>query len=465
MVVMKFGGTSVEDAQAMAVVSSIVKSEITKSNSAPMVIVSACAGVTNKLLTIISESENGNLREALTILEEIKKKHETIVVSLFQETPIALKLLKKIQHVEQDIKKLLKAIHAIGECPNSLKDVVVANGEILSSTILNEKMNLDGIKTTWIDAKLILITDDKFTRAKPLWDISESKVNLLVRPLLDKGYVVLSQGFIGATQKGKTTTLGRGGSDYSAAIFGSLLNASAIQIWTDVDGVLTSDPRVVPNARRLKQMTFNEAAELAYFGAKVLHPATIQPAVTKNIPVLVLNSKRPEIEGTVIMKEIQSFDGLVKAVACKKDQTIINLTTTNMLGTVGFFYSVAKIFNDQEIPIDMVSTSEISISLTVSCSYDSLNVLVKQLSTIADVKIKNKVASICVVGDNLQKSSGVASKIFQTVSENNINIIMISQGASETNVGFVVEEVDADTVVRSLHKTFFSQIKEKTVFA
>ncbi len=461
MLVMKFGGTSVEDAAAMQNVIGIVRAQQTRyqSNPAPMVIVSACAGITNKLIKLAELAATNQRQEALGLLGEISAHHLKIVATLLKSNAKAKEFIEKLTH---DLAMLINATDIFGDLSPRVIDAFAAHGELFSSFILAEAMNEQGVRTEWKDARTFLITNDHFGKAEPLWSVAEAKLKEQVLPLLKEGVVVLSQGYIGATASGKTTTLGRGGSDYSAAIFGAMLDAHAIQIWTDVDGVLTADPRLVPQARRLKVMTFNEAAELAYSGAKVLHPSTIRPAVAKNIPVYVLNSKRPDGEGTLITNTVDSFEGMVKSIAHKKGQTIINLTTTQMLGTFGFLRQVAQVFEKYETAIDMISTSEVSISLTIG-DKTHLNKIVAELEQIAEVEIEKNVATISVVGDSIRRSPGIAARVFQAISE--INVKMISQGASEINIGFAVDEADMEKAVKLLHNEFFAEVKEGAIFA
>ncbi|MDX2127861.1 MAG: lysine-sensitive aspartokinase 3 [Chloroherpetonaceae bacterium] len=466
MVIMKFGGTSVEDASAMSKVASIVhtalKRSVEEGSPAPMVIISACAGITNKLFELSKLAAAGKESEALKIFGIIRDHHLKIIENLVTDPTRKSLVTEKIIKLLSELDQLVRAVIYLGELTPRLEDAFASFGELLSSTVLGEALNQNGIFTEWLDARHLLKTDSNFGKAVPLWPLVEKQIQEKVYPLLKRGTVVLSQGYIGSTEQGKTTTLGRGGSDYSAAIFGAALGVDAIQIWTDVDGVLTTDPRVVAGARRLKVMTFSEAAELAYFGAKVLHPSTIRPAIQKNIPVYVLNSKRPESEGTRISNEVDSHEGTVKSIACKKGQTMINLTTTSMLGEYGFLYKVSEIFAEYETPIDMISTSEVSISVTIGIT-TNLDLIIERLKKIADVSIDRGVAIVCVVGDSIRKSPGIASRVFSSLPS--INVKMISQGASEINIGFVVDEKDADTAVRLLHDEFFSAIRENAIFA
>src|SRR5947209_11131107 len=261
--------------------------------------------------------------------------------------------------------------------------------------------------------------------------------------------------FIGTNRSGITTTIGRGGSDYSAAIFGPGLGAERIEIWTDVDGILTTDPRVCPDARRIKVISFDEAAELAYFGAKVLHPATVLPAIQKNIPVYILNSRNPSCEGTRIAARAPHCKNFFKAIAAKKRITIVDVAAPRMLLAHGFLKAIFEAFDRHRVAVDVVSTSEVSVSLTVD-SNDAIPALAADLAKLADVKYEGRKAIICLVGESLRETPGIAAKVFGALPDTNIR--MISQGASEINLSFVIEEQDVPNVIRHLHTTFFSHV-------
>jgi aspartate kinase len=273
--------------------------------------------------------------------------------------------------------------------------------------------------------------------------------------------IIVTQGFIGSNANGITTTLGRGGSDYSASIIGAALNAEEIQIWTDVDGVLTADPRIVSKAQKLRIISFREAAELAYFGAKVLHPSTIFPAVKKDIPVIVLNSKRPENTGTRIVSSPPKTNVPVKSIACKRGITVVNVQSLRMLMAYGFLESIFSVFNKYETSVDLVSTSEVAVSLTID-NTSKLDKIVAELSTFAEVTIVEKQGIICVIGDQMRSTAGVAAQIFQALQK--INLVMISQGASEINLSLVIDESQIDEAMRQLHKQFFETIPAVDLF-
>src|SRR5438270_1267003 len=280
-------------------------------------------------------------------------------------------------------------------------------------------------------------------------------------PLLEQGRVPVMGSLVGATAAGATTTIGRGGSDYSAAIVGAALDAKRIEIWTDVEGMLTTDPRICPNAKPIRSISFDEAAEMAYFGAKVLHPATLLPAIQKNIPVYVLNSRNPSCEGTRITTRAPHSKNIFKAIAAKKRITIVDVAAPRMLLAHGFLRAIFEAFDRHKVAVDVVSTSEVSVSLTVD-SNQAIPALAADLAKLADVKYEGRKAIVCLVGENLRETPGIAALVFRELADKKIR--MISQGASEINLTFVIEEDEVPEVIQRLHKTFFSELDHE-VFA
>jgi aspartate kinase len=337
-----------------------------------------------------------------------------------------------------------------------LKDAIVSYGEQLSSRLLTEVCCAINLNTRQVDARRLIVTDEEYGAATPVWNETEKLVRLELQPSIDNGEIPVLGGFIGATYSGETTTLGRGGSDYSAALIGAALRAGEIQIWTDVTGVLTCDPRIVPEARTLKTLSYEEAAELAYFGAKVLHPKTIQPAVDFSIPVRVCNSHKPDERGTMILPKSETTRRKVKSIAHKTGITILRISSARMLGSYGFMSALFQIFERYRTVIDVISTSEVSVSLTLD-NTTSLDAIINELKRLGEVEIETNNAVVCVVGEGLRGTSGVASQIFSTISD--INISLISHGASSVNMTFVVKEEQVKEVIKRLHETFFKQIQ------
>jgi aspartate kinase len=355
----------------------------------------------------------------------------------------------------------LRGINYLGELSKRSLDVVSSIGELLSSRVLAEYASSRGLKVQWVDARQVLITDDTFGKANPLWAEVETRAKKIIGQAVKDGFTVISQGFIGSTIDGVTTTLGRGGSDYSASILGVAADASRIEIWTDVDGMMTCDPRIVPAAKVIAQVTFQEAAELAYFGAKVLHPLTIKPAVEKSIPVKVLNTMRPDSPGTLIQADVADSDidpkniplsQRICAIASKKNITALFISSPRMLMAHGFLAKVFSVFDRHKTSIDLIATSEVSLSITID-STENLDAIKEDLAEWGELKVLNNTAIVTVVGRQFRGSSGIAGEVFSAMKD--INILVISGGASDINLSFLVLNEDADNAVKQLHKHFF----------
>jgi aspartate kinase len=453
---MKFGGTSVGTAGAMRQVIAIIAEK--RKSGAPLVVLSACSGITNKLIRIADAAGAGRLDDALQMAGEVRAFHIALAEELVSDQELRKTLADKINIYVTRLERLTEGIEIVGELTERSRDRFCSFGELLSTTVFAAAMNEAGIRCEWLDVRQVMITDDCFGFARPVEDICQLKTDEMIRPQLDSGVIVVTQGYIGSTETGRTTTLGRGGSDLSAALFGAWLHTESIEIWTDVDGVMTCDPRLVPEARSIRVMTFSEAAELAYLGAKVLHPDTIAPAVKKNIPVYVLNTWHPDSRGTLItddpgLLEGKSYGGLVKSIAVRKGQAIVNVHSNRMFGRHGFMRELFEVFERFSVSVEMISTSEVSVSLTIDNAAVNES-LVEELGTLGEVEIEHNVATVSVVGDNLRMSRGVAGRIFGALRQ--VNLRMISQGASEINVGVVVGENDVAAAVSALHCEFFS---------
>lgn len=449
---MKFGGTSVEDATAIRRLIEIVKRELPKQI---IVVVSACSGVTNELIRCANTVKNGSESDAMDILETLHKRHKKISGELLNEKQPVI-LTKQIDEYFSEIKNIVKGVNLLGELTPRTLDLITSYGERLSSLIIQTALEETGIPSNLLDARKVMITDSSFGTAKPLFDKIEERIKKYIIPILKNNQVVITQGFIGATEDGITTTIGRGGSDYSASIFGSILSAEIIQIWTDVDGMMSADPRIVSESKLINTLSFNEASELAYFGAKVLHPNTILPAVQKNIPVKILNSRMPEVQGTLILQSTESDNkSIVKSIASKKGIIVINVASSRMFLAHGFLAKLFSIFADHQKSVDVVSTSEVSVSLTID-NDKNLEQIRKDLEEIGEIRIERKKGIVCIVGEGMKKTPGIAAKAFYALAKANINIEMISEGASEINLTLVVDEGDVDKAVRVLHDEFFS---------
>jgi aspartate kinase len=454
LLVMKFGGTSVGSAERVRQAAVLVRTRV-DDKDIPIVVLSAMSGVTNSLLAAARLAEQRQLEEAAREISGIRQKHERLVRELFADQTVRQQVQDKLEpHLDQ-IDIVLQGIACLGELSKRSLDTVAGFGELLSSTVFAHYLKDIGVQSVWVDARQFMVTDDEFGSAMPLWQETETKANQVIEPLIQNHQVPVTQGFIGATASGASTTLGRGGSDFSASIIGVALDAEEIQIWTDVDGMMTADPRLVPEAHLLSEVSFQEASELAYFGAKVLHPLTIKPAIEKKIPVRILNTMRPECSGTLISHnpKIDSVYPHVRSISSKKGLTAIFIHSPRMLMTHGFLAKVFDVFAQYETPIDMIATAEVSISLTTD-HIESLSKIIDALEELGDeVKVMHDVAIVSVVGQHIRTKSGIAGKIFGALED--INLIMISSGASDVNINFVVDNDDADRAVQQLHASLF----------
>lgn len=449
MIVMKFGGTSVESQAAIARVTSIVQR---CENRRPVVVVSAMGKTTNKLLEVARDAAAGRREQALALTDELQLFHLRNGLPL--AGPAAAELGRFIRTHFEWLEELVKGLSVVGELSPRSMDTIASAGERLSSLIVSFAFRAAGIGTLHVDARKVILTDDRFTEARPLLDLTYAALDEHVAAIAEDSVVVMG-GFIGSTLDGHTTTLGRGGSDYSAAIIGAAIGAEEIQIWTDVDGMLTADPRIVAGGHRVKSLSFAEAAEMAYFGAKVLHPATVMPAVEKNIPVVILNSRRPDAGGTRITAQALPCKNPVKSISCKRGITIVNVRSTRMLMAHGFLRRIFEIFDRFNTSVDMVSTSEVSVSLTLD-NAENLAAICGEIRLFAEVTVEPEQALICLVGENIRHTPGIAGRAFQVVRD--LNVRMISQGASLLNLGFVISDSDIGPAVAALHREFFAEL-------
>jgi aspartate kinase len=454
-IVMKFGGTSVGDTKAITRVADIVRGRVPQK---PVVVVSAMARVTDQLLQMARAAGSGDRKNALTLARELRERHYNAAGELLG-TGVFTQFHSDLGTEFEELEELLRGIAAVGELTPRTTDHVASFGEVLSSKLVTAALSAHGIEASLVDSRDCIVTDESFTRAAPLFDETNGKLRETVQPILDHGRVPVMGGFIGSTRNGVTTTIGRGGGDFSAAIVGAGLGAERIEIWTDVDGMMTTDPNICPDARRIKVISFDEAAELAYFGAKVLHPATVLPAIQKNIPVYILNSRNASCEGTRITARAPHCKNFFKAIAAKKRITIVDVAAPRMLLAHGFLKSIFEAFDRHRIPVDVVSTSEVSVSLTVD-SNESIPALAADLARLADVKYEGRKAIVCLVGENLREVPGIAAHVFGELSD--VKIRMISQGASEINLTFVIDEDQVPSVVQRLHKAFFADPDPET---
>lgn len=444
---MKFGGTSVGDVAAFERVFHIVSTQIKRH---PVVVVSAMTKVTDALLAAFELAKKGDVEAAVGSLQPHFERH--LDVTRHFSIPDSSPFHAELEYAREELADLLKRVSRRSLPLSMLKDAVVSYGEQLSSRLLAEVLKTKGINARQVDSRRLIVTDDEYGAAQPIWEDTEKLIKLEIEPMVAGAEVPIMGGFIAASRGGETTTLGRGGSDYSAALVAAALHANELQIWTDVTGVMTCDPRICSSAVTIPVLSYEEAAELAYFGAKVLHPKTIKPAVDTNIPVRVCNTFEPNEIGTMVLADSGETPNKIKSIASKKNITILRITSARMLGSYGFMSALFQVFERYRTVIDVVSTSEVSVALTLD-NTDSLEQIVTELSRFGEVEVEHGYAVICVVGEGLRESTGLASKVFSTIKD--INIALVSHGASSVNLTFVIKEESAAAVIKSLHEELF----------
>ncbi len=450
IIVSKFGGTSMGDAACM-----LRSADVSYQRRSNIVVVSATSGTTNDLIRLGEVSENGDLPESELILKKISDRHVSIAKELSApEAPIA-----QLQVLLSEMQSIAKGVYLLRDCSSKAKDVLLSLGERMSSVLF--AVALQNVftkknhshKAQLLDVRRVLKTDENFSKARPL---TETVIKLCKENLKDciSGHVVyVTQGFVGQTLSGATTTLGRGGSDYSAAILAEGIAADILEIWTDVAGVSTTDPRICNEAVVIDEISFKEMSELATFGAKVLHPATLLPAIRSHIPVLVASSFDPQKSGTWVRKEVKNSP-LIRALALRKKQTLVTVSTPEMLHTHGFLFQIFKIFNDHKISIDAITTSEISVSVTLDNAEMISKALIADLAQVAEVQVEENLSLVSLIGNNINHTPGLAHRIFAAITD--INVRMICYGASRHNFCFLVDENKGAEVIQKLHRQFIS---------
>ena len=442
MIIMKFGGTSLSNAERIKNIVEIIKTRLYKN---PIVVVSAVGGITNKLIDLAKEASKGIY----------SKEKINYIIKIHKEILSSLKINKRL--LDEDFENLnntIKGIYLLKEISHRSLDLISSFGEIFSSKIVAEYINSMNIKSKQYSGRDVgIITDDNFTNSEIL-NKTYKKINNKLKNL---DHIPIVTGFIAKNMEGEITTLGRGGSDYTASIIGAALNVDEIEIWTDVDGIKTTDPKIVENAKQWDKITFNEASEMAYFGAKVLHPKTIKPAINKQIPVRILNTYNLQNPGTLIVKEDKE-SCVFRTISQKSNITVIRLGSTRMLLAYGFLAKIFDIFNKYKISIDLVSTSEVTISMTldnVENNQKNLEQALQELKKIGKIEILKGMSIICIIGKNIRDTSNTLGRIFNVCKDLNTNIEMISQGASPLSISFVVKQEDSNELIKSLHKELF----------
>jgi aspartate kinase len=452
MRVLKFGGTSVADDTAIARVVAIVAAEAQAagSNAGPVVVVSALGGVTDQLLDAATIARRGHGVDAAARIAALRERHHHVLDA--SAAGAADQVRPFVEEQFAHLAAMVDALSVLREATPRSIDAIAAMGEIISSRIVTAALVHAGLRAVVVDPRELILTDDHFTSAVPQMESTGAQVRDRLRPLLSAGNVVVTGGFVGATRSGGTTTLGRGGSDYSASILGAALEATEIQIWTDVDGMLSADPRIVKYPLLVPALSFAEAAELAYFGAKVLHPKTIHPAAARNIPVRILNTFRPAAGGTIIANTGAPDPPPVTALACKKGITVITITSTGMLMAHGYMRRIFEVFERFRTSVDVVSTSEVSVSVTIDDA-THLEAIVAGLSAFAEVNIANDLALVAVVGEGYGTDPGAFTRVVRALE--GIPLRLVSQADARRNVTLVIDEDDLPRAMGQLHAEFF----------
>ncbi|WHU89061.1 lysine-sensitive aspartokinase 3 [Pantoea agglomerans] len=445
LIVAKFGGTSVADFEAMNRSADVVLQDA----STRLVVLSASAGITN-LLVALAEGQQAPQRAVL--LDDIRRIQYAIVDRL-----------QRPEVIRDEIDRMIDNISMLSEAAslatsNALTDELVSHGELMSSLLFVEILRERQVNAEWFDVRKVMRTDDHFGRAVPDVQVLAEQATAQLQPRIEQA-LVITQGFIGSESEGRTTTLGRGGSDYTAALLGEALNAARVDIWTDVPGIYTTDPRVVPTAKRIDEITFEEAAEMATFGAKVLHPATLLPAVRRGIPVFVGSSKDPAAGGTRVCNETRN-PPLFRALALRRKQTLLTLHSLNMLHTFDFLAELFNILARHNVSVDLITTSEVSVALTLDTTGSTstsasllTQALLTELSSLCRVEVEEDLALVAIIGNQLSKACGVGKEVFGVLDP--FNLRMICYGASSYNLCFLVPGNDAESVVRTLHRNLF----------
>lgn len=447
MIVMKFGGSSLATSDALTRVAGLIADRAAR---APVVVVSAMGRTTDGLVAAVDLAAHGGLAGARRQVAAIRGDLLAAAAPVLADVADLERLVDA--HCDE-LDRTLAELAAGDERERArLTDAALSHGERISSLVMARLLGQRGLDAAHVDARDVLVTDDRFTEAAPRFGPTNDRLDRLVRPQTAAGRVAVMGGFIGRTADGRPSTLGRGGSDFSASIVGAGIGAEEIQIWTDVDGVMTADPSVVPDARPLPRLSFAEASELAYFGGRVLHPRTVLPAVERDIPVRVLNSRKPEVEGTLIVAASPPSGLTVKSIVYKEGITVIDIRSTRMLMAHGFLAAIFEVFDRLQTAVDVVSTSEVAVSLTIDRT-DRLADLVGELGRIAEVDHTGGQAIVCLVGEAIRDTPGVAATAFTALRA--INVRMVSQGSARTNFSLVIDERDVPAAVRALHAAFF----------
>jgi aspartate kinase len=466
-VVMKFGGTSVASGENIRHVANLIANYVGQGYRV-VAVVSALEGVTDKLIEAAEQAKKGNRDYIHEFKQKLLKEHLTVARKAVENKRIQEEMEQILKTTVKELEKVLTGIIYVGELTPKSKDHVLSFGERLSTPIVwGTLRNLELNAQYYTGGEIGIVTDSNFGEASPLMNVTKHQVREKIEPLLEKGIVPVVTGYIAATQDGVTTTFGRGGSDYTATIIGAALAADEVWIWTDVDGLMTSDPKIVPTAKMMSELSFQEATEMTIFGAKAMHPRALEPAMEENIPVRIRNVFNSENPGTLIVKEQKiKLGDAVKAITLVKDVALINVSGAGMVGTPGTAAKVFDVLGRDNINVLMISqsVSEANISFVIQRSLleravSTLEIALLGRGLIREVTAEDDVCVVAVVGAGMKGTPGVASRIFTAIARKGINVRMIAQGSSELNISFVVKETDGEEAIRAIHEEFKLDIR------
>jgi len=460
--VMKFGGTSLAAGENFRLVANLVSNYVNQGFKV-VVVVSALKGVTDRLIEASEHAKTGDLEAIYRFKREITEEHLEAARKSIRDPNIRGEVSDALRRTLDELEKVLTGIAYVGELTPKSRDYVLSFGEKLSTRIAWGTLRDAGLNAQYFTGGSAgIVTDSNFGEAKPLMNVTKHQVKSRIEPLLEEGVVPVITGYIAATPEGVTTTLGRGGSDYTATIIGAALGVDEVWIWTSVDGLMTSDPKIVPDAKVIPEVSFQEATEMAVFGAKVMHPRALEPAMEENIPVRIRSIFNPESPGTLIVKEqkIKPID-VVKAITLVKDVALVNVSGAGMIGAPGTAAKVFDVLGKKNINILMISqsVSEANISFIINRgslekAVNALEIALLGRGLIREVTAEDDICVVAVVGAGMRGTPGVASRVFSAVARRGINIRMIAQGSSELNISFVVKEADGEEAVRAIHEEF-----------
>ncbi|MGQ9469023.1 MAG: aspartate kinase [Nitrososphaerales archaeon] len=460
--VMKFGGSSVANGDCIKRVTKIIFDFVSQGHKL-VIVVSALEGVTDQLLEASEEAKKGNLNYINDLIYKIKERHLKVVKDVIKAESLKEKLMSIVKRNVEELEKVLIGIAYLGELTPKSLDYVLSFGERLSTPILCYSLLDIGLNSEFLSGKDVgIVTDSNYGEARPLMKFTKYQVKQRLEPMLDKGVIPVVTGYIATTQEGFITTLGRGGSDYSATIIGASLNFDEVCIWTDTDGLMTADPKIVPSAKTIPELSFQEATEMALFGAKGLHPRALEPAMEEGIPVRIRNTFNPENSGTLIYNEQKIKTGeIVKAVSLIKNVSLINVSGAGMVGAPGTAAKIFDILGRNNVNVLMISQSASEANISFIIKRSSLGKAISALEmallgqgTVREVTAEEDICIVAIVGAGMKGTPGVAARVFNAVAKKGINVIMISQGSSEVNISFAVKEKDGENAVRAIHEEF-----------